>query len=352
MKRVGGLWPEITNWDNLLLSYRKARRGKRHRPDVAEFELSREAKLLELQQQLLNGAYLPGHYRLFTIYERKPRLIAAAPFADRVIHHALMNVVEPVLDRRFIFDSYACRKGKGVHAAVNRYQEFAKRFDYVLHVDISKYFPSIDHQILMRLLHERIKDVDTLNLIQTIIDASPAYHALRPIFPDDDLLTPLERPCGIPIGNLTSQCFANLYLDDIDHWLKEDIRIPGYIRYVDDLYLLSSSRTELDCCLDKLQCKLADYRLKLHPAKIQLRRTTERVDVLGYKISRTRRWLRNDNGYKAVRRFREFQRLYNQGYIDLADITPSIRSWEGHAIHAETLGLRSKLFYDLVFTRA
>ena len=352
MKRAAALWPRIVCWDNLLLAYRKARRGKRRRPDVAEFELSREANLFSIQKEMLSGHLTPGPYRLFTIYERKPRLIAAAPFRDRVVHHALMNVIEPEIDRRFIYDTYACRKGKGVHAAVNRYQQLAQRYDYVLHVDISRYFPSIDHQILMGLLRRRLKDEDTLALLQTIINASPDYHGLRPVFPMDDLLTPLERPCGIPIGNLTSQIFANLYLDDIDHWLKEEVRIPGYLRYVDDLYLLSSSKSELTDCLERLHDQLACYRLRLHPKKIQLRRSSERVDVLGYKVSRTRRWLRNDNGYRAVRRFRAFQQLYEHGAIDFADIEPSLKSWVGHALHAETQGLRSAIFSDLVFRRA
>ena len=140
MKRLGGVWSAITAFDNLLLAYRKARRGKASRPAVAYFGLDLERELLTLQRQLRSHSYRPGEYRLFTIYERKPRRIAAAPFRDRVVHHALMNIIEPPLDRRFIFDSYACRRGKGVHQAVDRFQGWARRYPYVLKLDIQRYY--------------------------------------------------------------------------------------------------------------------------------------------------------------------------------------------------------------------
>jgi retron-type reverse transcriptase len=173
MQRIGHLWDRVVAFDNLWLAWRKARRGKSRKPAVTAFELDLEANLLRLQQELLAGSYRPGAYRLFTIYERKPRLIAAAPFRDRVVHHALMNVIEPPLDRRFIFDSYACRRGKGTHAAVARYQAWAQRYRYVLKLDIRQYFPSIDHALLKAKLRARIKDANVLELLDAIIDGSP-----------------------------------------------------------------------------------------------------------------------------------------------------------------------------------
>jgi hypothetical protein len=136
MKRLDGLWPKVTSFENLLLAYRKARRGKRRKTDVACFGLNLEIELLSLQRELLWGDYQPGGYRLFKIYERKPRIISAASFRDRVVHHAVMNLIEPPLDRAFIHDSYACRKGKGVHAAIDRYQGWAHRHAYALKMDI------------------------------------------------------------------------------------------------------------------------------------------------------------------------------------------------------------------------
>src|SRR5262245_40051321 len=142
MKRLGGIWSRQVSFENLLSAYRKARRGKQGRISVADFGLNLETELLTLQRELKAGEYRPGAYRLFTIHERKPRTIAAAPFRDRIVHHAVMNLIEPPLDRTFIEDCYACRRGKGVHAAVNRYQAWAQGFSYVLKMDIQQYFPS------------------------------------------------------------------------------------------------------------------------------------------------------------------------------------------------------------------
>lgn len=152
MKRLGRSWSEVTSFTNLLSAYRKARKGKQSVRPMAEFTLNLETELLGLQQELTDFTYRPGRYRLFTVYERKKRQIAAAPFRDRVVHHALMNIIEPSIEQRFIFDSYACRKGKGVHAAVNRYQQWSQKYPYVLKMDIEQYFPSVDRDILKRKL--------------------------------------------------------------------------------------------------------------------------------------------------------------------------------------------------------
>lgn len=140
MKRVGRVWNEVVSFENLFNAYRKARAGKQSSKTVAEFALNLESELLGLQDELTSLTYAPGRYRLFTIYERKKRQIAAAPFRDRVIHHAIMNVIEPSIDRRFVFDSYACRRGKGVHAAVNRYQQWSRQYPYVLKMESSSIF--------------------------------------------------------------------------------------------------------------------------------------------------------------------------------------------------------------------
>lgn len=168
-KRLNNLWQEVVSFENLYHAYRKARCGKQQKEAVALFTLNLETELLSLQQQLMTGLYQPGAYRLFTLYERKPRTIAAAPFRDRVVHHALLNVVEPLLDRRFIDDCYACRQQKGVHKAVDRYQTWAKRYAYALKMDIKQYFPSIDHALLKQKLAHHLKDAEVLKLFALII---------------------------------------------------------------------------------------------------------------------------------------------------------------------------------------
>ncbi|MCP4701426.1 MAG: RNA-dependent DNA polymerase [Gammaproteobacteria bacterium] len=348
-KRLSHLWEQTVSFDNLLLAYRKARRGKRRKPAVAAFGLKLEWELLKLQEELQSGTYHPGDYRLFTIYERKPRLIAAAEFRERVVHHALMNMIEPPLDKRFISDSYACRPGKGVHQAVARYQKWAGRYLYVLKMDIRQYFPSIDHLLLKKKLARRIKDPKILELLCLIIDTAPAIQRDPVYFPGDDLFTPLERNIGLPIGNLTSQFFANLYLDDFDHYLKEQLRLPAYLRYVDDLFVLDDDKQKLLAVREQVSERLAVERLRLHPCKAHIIPAWLGLDVLGYRVRARQRYLRNDNGHRFARRLRGFAAAYAAGTMTWEDFNPSVQSWIGHARHADTLGLRETLFSAIVF---
>ncbi len=351
MKRVGGLWPQIVEYANLLSAYRKARRGKATRPAVARFVLDLETNLFNLQQALVEHRYRPGGYRLFKIYDRKPRQIAAAPFRDRVVHHALMNVVEPLLDRRFIHDCYACRKGKGVHAAVDRYQKWAQQYAFALKVDIQRYFPSIDHINLKNKLRRLIKDPDVLWLFDIIIDSAPKQNGCATLFPGDDLITLMQRRTGLPIGNLTSQFFGNLYLNDLDHYLKEHCGVKAYLRYVDDFVLLDNERA----CLWALKAEIDRYlekeRLRLHPNKAQVVRTCDGVNVLGFRVFPDHRRLRRDCGYRYLRRLKIYAKRYEAGLCELSDIRASVASWIGHACHADSWGLRRALLGSVYFQR-
>jgi RNA-directed DNA polymerase len=351
MKRLGGIWPAVVSFENLLLAYRKARRGKAANSAVARFALDLEKELLRLQRELQEGSYRPGAYRLFRIYERKPRTIAAAPFRDRVVHHAVMNFMEPTLDRTFIHDSYACRRGKGVHAAVDRYQGWARTNAYALKMDVAQFFPSIDHQILKEKLRRRIKDRRVLALLDRIIDTSPDLHPAPDYFPGDDLLTLLDRGRGIPIGNLTSQFLANLYLDDLDQYVKQQLRVRAYLRYVDDMVALDDDKGRLAEVREAVRERLAADRLRLHPRKANISPTADGLDVLGYLVFPNHRRLRNDNGHRFSRRMRGFARAYAAGLIDLEDIKPSLQSWIGHAMHADTLRLRANIVSRIVFRR-
>ncbi|WP_069472330.1 reverse transcriptase domain-containing protein [Candidatus Marithrix sp. Canyon 246] len=298
---------------------------------MAQFSLNLESELFTLQRQLIEANYQPGDYRLFTIYERKPRIIAAAPFRDRVVHHALINIIEPPLDKQFIYDSYACRKNKGVHKAIDRYQTWAKRYRYALKMDISKYFPSIDRILLKDKISQRIKDSNVLKLIDKIIDTAPNT--------------------GLPIGNLTSQFLANLYLDDFDHYIKEQLRIHPYLRYVDDFIILDDDKNRLHELRIQIQEYLANNHLHLHPRKRHIAPTRRGLDVLGYLVFPNHRCLRNDNGHRFFRKLRGFAKAYAQGKIDWEDFNPSVQSWIGHAKHADTYNLRAKIFYNTVFRR-
>ena len=352
MKRYGHLWPGICSFANLHRAAKKACYGKRFRSTVARFHFVVEQALCRLEEELKSKTYRPGRYRTFLIYEPKQRLISAAPYRDRVVHHALCNVLEPIFERRFIQDSYACRKGKGTHAAVDRCQRFARQFRYVLKADVRKFFPSMDHETLKGLLARQIKDPDVLWLAGLIIDHSNPQEPVIDWFPDDDLFTPSERRRGIPIGNQTSQFFANVYLDPLDHFIKDRLGVKGYVRYVDDFLVFSDDKRQLHRTKAEVEHFLERLRLRLHPDKSVVFPTTQGIWFLGYRVFPTHRLLAQENVWRFRRRMQRLAEKYADGVIALPDIRQRLLSWLGHAGHANTYRLRTKLFRKLSFQRA
>ena len=193
VRRCGNLWEGLTSFENLYRAARKARRGKRSKQAVEAFEFDLEMNLVGLRRDLLERTYRPGPFRTFTITDPKPRLISAAPYRDRVVHHALCNVLEPIFERSFVFDSYACRRGKGTHATVDRYTAFARQNRYVLKCDVRKFFPSVDHAMLLERLARKIKDPEVMWLAGVIVEHSNPQEEVPGFFPGDDLFTTLER---------------------------------------------------------------------------------------------------------------------------------------------------------------
>lgn len=351
MKTYKNLFDSIVSFDNLLLAAKEAQRGKRFRDNVARFNLDLEKNLLQLQKELMGQSYQPGEYRSFYIYEPKKRLISAAPYRDRVVHHALCNIIEPIFERSFIFDSYANRKGKGTHRAVRRFQKYLRCYTYVLKYDIKKYFPSIDHKILKERIRRRIADKRSLWLIDTIIDNSNPQEEIFDYFPDDDLFTPWERRRGLPIGNLTSQFFANVYLNGFDHFVKETLRCKAYERYVDDFILLDSDKYLLKEMGWAASEYLNSLRLKIHPKKFQLFLNTNGIDFLGYQVFPTHIKLRKSNALRFRRRLKKMAKKYRSGKIKLTDVNASVQSWLGHACFANTYSLRRSIFSQTTFCK-
>jgi retron-type reverse transcriptase len=352
MKRHGNLWPRLISFANLLRAARKAERGKRFRPDVAAFHFNLERELWTLHQELAGHTYRPGPYRSFTIHEPKERLISAAPYRDRVVHHALCNVLEPVFERCFSFDSYACRKGKGTHAAVRRCQEYARRHRYVFKADVRKFFPSIDHALLEAAVARKIKDPDVLWLTALILAHSNPQEPVLDWFPGDDLFAPAGRRRGLPIGNQTSQFFANVYLDPLDHFVKERLRLPGYVRYVDDFVIFDDDKRTLAAVRRDVTIFLETLRLRLHPTKNAIFPTSQGIAFLGYRVFRSHRELAKDNVWRFRRRLRAMQKQYAHGQLSRADACCRIMSWIGHARQADTYRLRERLFAEHPFRRA
>ncbi|MCC5618082.1 RNA-directed DNA polymerase [Nostoc sp. CHAB 5836] len=351
MKRYGNLYPEIINFENILLASRQAQKGKRFRDNVLEFNYNLETELIRLQQKLTDKIYQPGAYRTFHLTNPKSRLISAAPYPDRVVHHALCNIIVPIFERTFIADSYANRLGFGTHRALNKFTHFARNNRYVLQCDIRKYFPTIDHTILKELIRRKIKCPDTLWLIDTLIENSNEQEIVIDYFPGDDLLTPVTRRRGLPIGNLTSQFFANIYLNGFDHFVKEQLKISKYVRYVDDFALFSDDREFLADARLEIEAYLAELRLKIHPIKSQLFETKIGATFLGFRVFSDRIRVRNSNLHQARRRLKGLKTDYAQGKIKLKQVTQSIKSWIAHLEHGDTWRLRKQIFTSLCFRR-
>ena len=352
MKRYGNLWHGMISFEALLQAAQQARRGKRCRPAVAAFEFHLERELWRLHAEMTAKTYRPGTYRSFFIHEPKKRQISAAPYRDRVVHHALVSVLEPIFEPTFIADSYACRKGKGTHAAVHRCQHFSRQFRYVLKADIRKFFPSVDHQILKSLLARKIKDPDVLWLVGEIIDGSNPQEVVQHCFPNDTLFTSLERRRGIPIGNQTSQFFANVYLDPLDHFIKDRLSIKGYVRYVDDFLVFSDDKKFLAEVREQIRCFLVSLRLRLHPNKNVISPVTNGIRFLGFRVFPTHRLLPKDNVRRFRRRIKAMQESYASGEMSLPEIQQRMMSWSGHASQANTFHLRRTLFAEMLFRRA
>lgn len=337
MKTHKNLFARIVTFENLLRAAHRAALGKREKFHVMSFFYKLEENLERLQAELGAQSYRPGRYSTFNIYQPKPRMISAAPFRDRVVHHALMNIIGPLFERSFIFDSYANRVGKGTHRAIRRFQRFLKQFDFCLKCDIRKYFPSIDHEILKNLIRRRIADARTLWLIELIIDNSNSQEEVLDFFPGDDLFTPLNRRKGLPIGNLTSQFFANVYLSGFDHFVKGVLGCPAYLRYVDDFALFANSKAELRLWQKQIALFLSDFRLRLHPKHCYIFPTRCGQRFLGQRVFDTHRRLDAEN----VRKFK--QRLRRWRSSPPENLQQRLASWQGHARQADTHALLESL---------
>lgn len=333
MKTYKHLFAQITSFENLYLAAHQAAKGKREKFSVMDFFLRLEENLFQLQAELLSGEYRPGAYRAFFIYDPKPRMISAAPFYDRVVHHALMNVIGPIFERSLIFDTYANRVGKGTHKAIRRFQRFLQRYRYVLKCDLRKYFPSIDREILKALIRKRIRDPQALWLIDAIIDCGNEQVCVLDYFPGDDLFTPIERRKGLPIGNLTSQNFANYYLSPLDHFIKEVLRCVAYLRYVDDFVLFSNDKDQLWFWLHEIEKFLVDYRLRLNLDRCVIFPTAVGGRFLGQIVFSNLRRLAGKNVRRFERRLRRWQKHPPE------NAEQRFASWLGHARQADTNAL-------------
>jgi RNA-directed DNA polymerase len=336
------LYPQIHTPTNLWRAFIQARRGKRGQPAVAAFEYNLEENLVSICNDLKNQTYQPGAYHNFVIQRPKRRLISAAPFRDRVVHHALINVIEPLFERQFIFDSYANRFGKGTHRALDRCTYFLRRYRYVMHLDVRQFFPSIDHQILRNILSRTVADPAVLAVVDRLLASGVGIQTEEysmVYFQGDDLLAPL-RPRGLPIGNLTSQHWANVYLNELDQVVKRIMKCRAYLRYVDDMLLFADDKPTLHAWREYIISALKKLRLTLHIHSAQPRPVETGVPFLGFNVFPDYRRLKRRNGIAFQHHLLQLSERQCRGEISQTKIRDCLLGWINHARYGDTWRLR------------
>lgn len=326
------LYQQIISLEHLLQSWHEFKKDKRNKKDVQIFERNLEDNLFVLYEQLKNKTYQHKAYTAFNIYDPKFRHIHKATVLDRVVHHAVVSVIEPLFDKTFIYDSYSCRVNKGTHKAVKRVFTFIRKVSknytgscYALKLDVKKFFASVDQDILLGLIRQKIGDEDLLWLIQNILSS-------------------FSNGTGIPIGNLTSQIFANVYLNELDQFVKHILKIKYYLRYCDDFMILSTNREELTNLVPKIEEFLKlKLKLSLHENKIIIRKYTQGIDFLGYIAlphiilprTRTRR--------RIFKKLKIKMAELEEGSITEESFNQTLASYFGFLKHANSFKLTQKL---------
>ena len=314
--------PRIMDYDNLLLAFWKASKGKRYTASVLQYQDDLDTNLHALKAQIHSGRVVVGDYRHFMVYEPKARNICASAFREQVLHHAVMNIAHDRFEQAQIFDSYASRKGKGTYAAIERARSYTRKYDWYLKLDVRKFFDSIHHATLKLQLTRMFKKKDLLAIFGSIIDSYSC--------------TPGR---GVPIGNLTSQYFANHYLSGLDHRIKEQLRIPAYVRYMDDMVLWSNDKEQLksafkvirDFVREELSCELKP---------LLLQRSSKGLPFLGYRIFAYHTRLLQKSKVRFIRKFKKIEEELNDGRITERTAQGRILPLLAFIGHADSLGFR------------
>ena len=368
MKALDHIYEEIVSMENLFAAAKATlTHGRRFRGEGARFKLHLEREVLSLHRELTNGRYRHGKYRLFTVLDPKVRIIAAATVKDRVLHHAAHDVIEPRLDSMFIHDSYACRRGKGTHRALDRAHGFLRACRYGLHLDVKSYFQSIDHEILKGLLRRYIADERARALLDQIVDstdylarrggagASVSSFAAAEGQLEFDFAPGLGRTGGrirgVPLGNLTSQFFANLYLNELDQYVKHELKARYYLRYMDDMLLFGDQQEKLSEWAAAVR-EFAGRRLRLELHAGGGPRSVRRgIGFLGFRLFPGYRKLKKTSVTRFIRRMNGYSRDYFALWPDrerqaalLCEIGQSAQSFHAHALNGDTYRIRKRLY--------
>lgn len=328
-KKINHVFYEQLNFINMYKAYERASKGKAFRPDVIKFSIDLETNIMNLVHSIKTKKYQLGTYQIFTIYEPKERIIKSLPFKDRIVHQWFVeSFLNTYIIPKFINDTYACLKNKGTHKAVRKCQKYMRLMKkeygsyYVLKCDIKKFFYSINKTILFDILKKYFKDKDLLEFLKILI------------FDNEEK--------GIPIGNYTSQYFANIYLNELDHYIKEELRIKYYIRYMDDFILLIPNKEMAKFCFEKIEHFVKDVLdLELNQ-KSKYYKGHLGVDFCGYKIYESHILLRKSSKKKIRKKIKKWNERYQLGTLNDQKALLSFNSWLGHAKHANSYHLVSK----------
>ncbi len=323
------LYPKIYNFNNLLLAWRKARKGKTKKLYVKEFEKDTIGNLLALHEELKNGTYYPRQLKIFVLRDPKTRKISKSAFRDRIVHHAIVNILEPIFDKFFFYDSCANRKGKGNLFALKRFELFKRQITnnlkseaFCLKADIKHYFQEVNHEILIKIIQRKIKDEEVMHLIKNILE--------------NNLIGGSEKAKGMPLGNLTSQFFANIYLNELDYFVKHKLNAKYYIRYVDDFVILHNSKEQLEEWKKKIEEFLnSELKLELHPQKSKITSLSQGIDFVGFRNFYYFRLLRKRN----IRNMERKIKMYKSELITKDKLNESFQGWQAYAKWADSYKL-------------
>ena len=349
MRYYKNLFNLIIDPENLFLAWEIFKRGKKNKPDVLQFEKNLEANIFALHRNLADKAYQPSYYRDFWICDPKRRHIHRAAVRDRILHHAIFRILNYVFDPTFITASFSCRFGQGTHRGVLIVEQMLRQTSrnytkttYALKCDIKNFFASVDHTILLRILERRIKDNNLKWLIREIVESYPAVTRERERERGGGTL-PFSIK-GIPIGNLTSQLFANVYLNEFDQFIKHELKIKNYVRYSDDFIIILESKDYLNNLLTPIQSFLCRrLKLELHPKKVEIRKLKQGIDFLGQIILPHHRRLRLRTKKRMFRKLTQKIKDYHTGFISKNSFQASIQSYLGMLSHCRSHHLSEKL---------
>lgn len=346
MTKLINVFEQITSIDTLRIANNRALKGKRYNRFATGFSYELMSNLISLQSELINQTYKPEKYRNKIVLEPKVRLIEAPSYRDRVVHHAIHHFLSPFYERYFINDSYACRPKRGIHRAVQKIQYFLRTSGhnlYVCQIDVSKYYASINHDRLLELLQDKVQDQCLIDLLKIIIGSTDSGTEHDQLFaPDSYYFTKGRR--GIPIGNLTSQLFANIYLHEVDMYAKQTLKIHHYIRYMDDVLIFHNDKNQLRIWQAALTHFLYDnLYLTVNPHKIRIYPTNFGVSFVGYVIYPNYMRLRSSSVKRFKKRYQKQLNAVAGGITEPQAMIESFASWKAHASHAKTKNLIQRL---------